>query len=434
MIRTVADLLAGILRRELVELDKVDIKHAPTIGDMYEGLSAHLLSRAIPDGLGLKIVSGFATDGLGNFSGQLDCMLVRGDGQRLRWTDSHVWHVKDIIAVIEIKKNLYSAELRDAFAHLRTVQAVENSYFQRANESDEAIYDTRPAQRTFSEMTGKFSPDSHEAESLPYHERAIYHTLILEQVSSIRIILGLHGFKSEQAFRKALTKYLEDNIGIRGYGVSSFPQLIISGNYAAAKANGRPYTTRLVGEWWPFYFTSPSNPLLLLLELIWTRLDEMYGLGPGVWGEDLVVQVGRGLLAARATQASGRNGWEVRVAETTSKILSETPEQEPWQPRFVALEEFVVLARLTEGIEVRTDDPQLVSWLGEQGVSVDVLRERLLQTGLVAAAGSKLELVTTSCQLAVLPTGEYVAAENSTGRLTRWLEKEFVLKKDTPST
>ncbi|MFI9629585.1 DUF6602 domain-containing protein [Streptomyces sp. NPDC052042] len=125
-----ADLLSGILRDELPKLDNASVKHAPTIGDMYEGLSSALLSRALPDGLGLRVVSGFASDGRGRLSGQLDCMVVRGEGEKLPYTNAYVWHVKDIIAVVEVKKNLHSAELRDAFTHLNTVGEIEHAYYQ----------------------------------------------------------------------------------------------------------------------------------------------------------------------------------------------------------------------------------------------------------------------------------------------------------------
>jgi hypothetical protein len=46
MIRTVADLLSQIVQDQLAILDASEIKHAPTIGDMYEGLSADVLGQS----------------------------------------------------------------------------------------------------------------------------------------------------------------------------------------------------------------------------------------------------------------------------------------------------------------------------------------------------------------------------------------------------
>ncbi|TDC17417.1 DUF6602 domain-containing protein [Actinomadura bangladeshensis] len=410
----------------------MNIKHAPTIGDMYEGLSADLLGRAIPGSLGLRIVTGFAADGHGNMSGQLDCMLVRGDGEKLPYTNAYVWHVKDVIAVIEVKKNLYSAELREAFGQLRTVHTLEDNYLSSLEEEGASV-DIGQAWRSFAQMTGKIVAESGDLSSLSSGEKVILRTLILEQISSVRIILGLHGFKSEQAFRNALVKFLEENLGVAGFGVSSFPQLIVSGNYSLAKANGRPYSPVMRGEWWPFCFSTPINPLLLLLEFIWTRLDELYGLGSDAWGEDLDIEVARGLLSARAVQGHGQDGWEMRVHEATVKKLDDTPTRKSWSPAFVTSEEFVILSQLSGGREVHLDDPLLLAWLDETGVAIEELLMRLLETRLVAVDGSKLRLITRECGLAILPTGELVAAENNTGRLTRWIEQRNASGRDAES-
>ncbi|MFD9651099.1 DUF6602 domain-containing protein [Streptomyces mirabilis] len=427
MIRTVADLLSGILRDELPKLDSASVKHAPTIGDMYEGLSSALLSRALPDGLGLRVVSGFARDGRGRLSGQLDCMVVRGEGEKLPYTNSYVWHVKDIIAVVEVKKNLHSAELRDAFAHLNTVGEIEHAYYQSEDEEpDDPDRDVSPSVRTFAEMTGRIAWNADDGiAALPYEEESVFHVLLLEQVSAIRVILGMHGFKSERAFRASMVEYLERNIGNIGFGPTSFPQLIISGGYSLVKTNGRPFMVPLVDGWWRLYFSTPENPLRLLLEFIWTRLDEMYGLGHSFWGEDLETEVGRALLSFRATRVDGRAGWEVQAHEADDEALNGVPVAEQWSPEFVGEEEFVLLTRLCQGKSVRCDDPKMLSWLESRGVEIDDVRNRLLETRLVASSGQELRLITRKCQLAILPTGEYIAAENSTGRLDRWISRRI---------
>ncbi|MGO1163932.1 hypothetical protein ACTOV4_18580 [Brucella sp. C7-11G] len=65
MIRSIGEILEQLRKAEADRLDKSDIRHAPTIGAMYEGLTKDLLNKAIPDGLDLKIVSGFVIDGKG---------------------------------------------------------------------------------------------------------------------------------------------------------------------------------------------------------------------------------------------------------------------------------------------------------------------------------------------------------------------------------
>lgn len=426
MIHTVADLLSGILRDELPKLDNAPVKHAPTIGDMYEGLSSDLLNRALPGGLGLRVVSGFARDGQGRWSGQLDCMVVRGEGENLPYTDSYVWHVKDIIAVIEVKKNLHSSELHEAFAQLEKVSEIEHSYYQgEGEELDDPDRNMAPSARTFAEMTGRLAWDVEGAAALSYEEEALFNALILEQVSAVRVVLGMHGFKSERAFRSSMIEYLEKNVGRDGFGPTYFPQLIVSGNYSLVKTNGLPFMAPLVDEWWPFYFSTQENPLRLILEFIWTRLDEMYGFGHEFWGEDLEMEIGRILLSVRAARVDVRCGWRVMVREVDDKALNRIPLTEQWSPKFIGLEEFVLLSRLCEGREVRCDDSEILAWLKSRDIEFDDVRSRLLETRLVASSGWKLKLITQNCQLAILPTGEYVAAENSSGRLDRWLSRQI---------
>jgi hypothetical protein len=63
MIRTVSEFLERLRQHEHAELKKQDITHPPTIGDMYEGLTKHLLERAFPSSSGIDVVAGFITDG-----------------------------------------------------------------------------------------------------------------------------------------------------------------------------------------------------------------------------------------------------------------------------------------------------------------------------------------------------------------------------------
>ncbi|WAL71617.1 hypothetical protein OU787_08920 [Kitasatospora sp. YST-16] len=391
---------------------------------MYEGLSSSILNRALPDGLGLRVVTGFACDDEGRLSGQMDCMVVRGEGEQLPYSETYVWHVKDIIAVIEVKKNLHSTELRDAFSQLKTVSTIEHPYYERPNElDDDPDRNIGPSIRTFAEMTGRAAWGTEGIAALSYEEEAILGTLIVEQISAIRVILGMHGFKSEQAFRSSMIEYLEDNVGNAGFGPKDFPQLIISGSYSLVKANGRPFMAPLMDGWWPFYFSTPENPLRLLLEFIWTRLDEMYGLGHQLWGDDLEMEVGRALLSLRAVRVDEKIGWQLKVYDIKKEALNRIPTTEQWSPSFIGKEEFVLLMRLCQGKEVYANDPEMLSWLESCGVEYNSVRDRLLETHLVASYGQRLELIAKECSLAILPTGEYVAAENSTGRLSRWIAR-----------
>jgi hypothetical protein len=104
MITPFSAILRRLKLKEQAILSTQNITHGPTIGDMYEGLTHDVLSRAIPSSAGLRLVEGFVVGPDKTLSPQIDCMLVRGDGEQIPYTDHHKWPVKDVIAVFEIKK------------------------------------------------------------------------------------------------------------------------------------------------------------------------------------------------------------------------------------------------------------------------------------------------------------------------------------------
>ena len=128
LITSVADLLRELMVKEAARLDRETITHAPTIGAMYEGLTRDILDRAIPASLDLRIVDGFIGGIDGALSPQTDAMLVTGTGRALPYSDSFVWPIGQVIAVLEIKKNLFGSELKDAFVKMQTVMRMQNAY------------------------------------------------------------------------------------------------------------------------------------------------------------------------------------------------------------------------------------------------------------------------------------------------------------------
>jgi len=126
-------------------------------------------------------------------------MLVKGQGEVIPYTNVFKWHIKDVIAVLEIKKTLYGDDLADAFAHLRVVRDLEANQRESGRKSHEII-DVRPAYRAFAETTGIAAPNPDAVSSLSPRDQLILHTLILEHLGSIRVIFGYHGFQTELGF------------------------------------------------------------------------------------------------------------------------------------------------------------------------------------------------------------------------------------------
>jgi len=428
MLRTVADLLNQLLSEEKKRLDEYDLCHPPTIGKMYEGLTAEVLNRAIPTELGLQIVEGVIFDDSGQMTGQMDCMLVKGQGESIPYTSGYKWNIKDVIAVVEVKKTLYSNALADGFLHLREVR--EN--YARCIQGGLVLnsIDSSAVRKTFAQLTKKVAPAFSQLDTLPFSEEMIFHTLVMEELSPILIILGYNGFKSEHAFRKGMMRFLKANTGQPGFGVGSFPQLIISENYSLIKANGQPYSIPMIDDYWDFYVSSAENPLIFVLELIWTRLQREYELC-GLWGEDLGEEDMHRFLSGRAIRKDQTMGWEYEYRRVDRAVLEEKVVTEGWSPAFLKMPQFDVINRLCNGEVVDSEDPSMVRFVESEGFEMREFTDSLLKTGLVALNGSSLELLTDLCRCCILPTGQYIAGEDNTGRLSRWVEK-YLKKRQEP--
>ena len=423
MIKTVAEILQGFMKEETDKLSAYQLKHGPTIGDMYEGLSAEVLDRAIPPQLNLKIVDGFITDGGEFLSGQMDCMLVRGEGEQIPFTKSFKWHVKDVLVVFEVKKNLYSKDLINSFYKLRQVsESYSNYLFEGKHEGNQTV-DLSPSYKTFSQLTGIKAPNYHDRESLSKDNELIYTTVFMEQLMPVKIVLGYDGFGSEYGLREGLIKFLENEGKGYGYGVPAFPQLIICGNHSLVKANGRPYTIPMQGEYWDFMCSSKANPVLLMLEFIWTKLSLEFDVGMP-WGDDLEQEGLNEFLKAKPVIVEEQGGWMLRYESLSQKSLESRDAVINWQPVEVTSTMFAIFTRLSEE-SVDTTEGDFIEFVSKEAESVDGFIESMVSTNYVALDGEVLNLITEKLALAALPDGRFVAAENNSGRLEAWLAKNF---------
>ncbi|MDX9756588.1 MAG: hypothetical protein RBT52_03680 [Sulfurimonas sp.] len=422
MIENVASLLQGIMIEETKKLDMYNLKHAPTIGKMYEGLTSDILEKSIPLNLNLQFVHGVIHNGLGQMTGEIDCMLVQGEGEPIPYTSSYKWHIKDVIAVIEVKKTLYQNDLVDSFGHLRDVLKNHTSYIEST--SNEGTFDVSSSLRAFAETTGVIAPSYNDIKTLPIEQQFIYHTLITEQLSPIRIVIGYHGYKSEKALRDSMRDFLSKNLQSKGFGINSFPQLIISGNFSLVKMNGQPYSAPMQTEYWDFFTSSRANPILLILELFWTRLSRNNQIG-NFWGEDLTSENFSLFLSGKIRKQNDQFGWEYRHHDFDHKTLSIQPATKEWEPTYVSNSQFVIFNQLCGGDTVCIDDHELITYLEQEGENPLDFFNSLVRTGLVAIRDKELRLTTEQCQCAILPNGKYAVAENNSGRFTNWVHKHF---------
>jgi hypothetical protein len=426
MIRTVAELLRALQEVEIRQIEKAGIRHASTIGEMHEGLTSSILDKAIPSEAGLRVVSGFVENGSGMQSGQIDCMLVFGEGMSLPYSKHSKWHVRDVVAVLEVKKRLFSRELADAQEHLRAVLDIYGDYIVRdAVES----FNIEPSLFAFGNITGVVPPTHDEASRLPFHLEMLYRTLIVEQISPLRIILGYGGYASEFSFRQAFVRFLEKGRSRNGFGAGSLPQLVICGKYSLVKTNGHPYSAPLRNDRWLIVATSNENPLGFLLELIWTRLSRRMKM-PNSYLSDLSVERVSPLLWCKAVEQGPRQGWQFWFDVVDRSALEQDPPPRDWKPFVVSPGQFAVMNTLCVEGSLSLEDTRIRELRMHENTALD----ELCEMRLVAKEGNRIVLLTRLCRCAIMPSGELIVGEDSNGRMTAWVEREMTKARKSPHT
>ena len=121
-INSIADLLANFIPNGIKEIEdqiaKEKINHPVTIGSMYEGLTREVINLGIFKGLGLQVILNSHIEGAQK---EFDLLLIEGDASKIAFSDRYICKPEQVIAIIQVKKNLYSADLKDAYNNLKAV-------------------------------------------------------------------------------------------------------------------------------------------------------------------------------------------------------------------------------------------------------------------------------------------------------------------------
>ena len=423
MIKNVSELLLELSKKEEIAIAKKGIKHAPTIGAMYEGLTKNILNIALPEEIDIKVVSGFIKDSVGNQSQQIDCMVVRGEGEKLPYVDEYIFHVKDVLAVIEVKKSLYSSELLSAHNLHNSVLRLFDLYslskdFQGSNPCN-AAYE-------FSSISGKNAPNqSTDFYKLSFNEQAIYHALVLEQLTPLRITLGYNGFASEFALRNSYADILKKNLNKKGFSVRNIPQLIISNGYSLVKTNGMPYTSKISDDgWWGILTSSNANPMYLLLEMLFTKIVMSFDINFD-WEDDLREEDLVCFLAVKALQNQDEVGWQLLIEKPKRELFEGREAYSCWMPLEVEEPVFrlVELLSFESNSHISFNSSKIIELLSKFDLTLDELKLLATDTKLIVTNQSGfLEYTNVGfCE----DNGKYLIADDLSGRFGRWLQRNL---------
>lgn len=423
MITTVADLLLKIIAREKEVLaQQPDLNHMPMLGDMYEGLARSILSYSIFKGLGLNVVEGKIKYTDGTLSPQMDCMIVVGDGYKLPFTEHYIYSFGQVIAVVEAKKTLYGTALQDSYTHLRGINCTDYPY---------QIGLAKLAASGWQAITGR--PYPAKDERLDKHQDMLRHVVNVYSHQPIRVILGYDGFTSEYTLRKGLYDYIMKQVSGGsppevGFGPGSFPHLIICKAASIIRLDGMPYTGPIEHDnFWSFLASSSCNPFRILLEILWTRFSYLYPLPNSIFGDDLELEVFHRYMDAKFTDNVTPPGWIYRCQHLSKETLESAPQWIKWEPEKLTLVEYLVINRLCVGERIDTTDSSFKKMLIEHGTDLDTLANSLTKKHLATIIDKSLILTADECVCAKIK-GNYYAAENNSGRFTRWYQKHYIEK------
>ncbi len=420
MITSFAEFLLELKKKEEAILAAQKIEHAPTIGNMYEGLSKSLLQRVIPAQLDIRVVDGFVRGVDGALSPQIDCMVVTGLGERIPQTESYVWGIDDVIAVFEVKKNLYSADILDAYPKLQRISAM----FTQAWTKDRKRKIARSTQ-AFEMTTGYPLNHASEIESLSFELQQIFQTIFIDEYAPLRIVFGYEGFASEYSLREGFLKYIESvPKPSPGYGINSFPNQIICRGHSIVVATGHPYCIPLNDGVWAPVVSTAENPLRILLELLLTRISYRFGISlPD--DDSLSEEVFTPLLFATPARINDSYGWKYAAHEVSRKdLLSKMPRS--WQPAFVDSTEATILLVLSSYGSVNLDGQDHLNFVQKEGRDPAEIAKKIVGLGLATLKDNTLYPV-QDFMMAHLPDGRAAVAFEA-DRLQMWLGEQMTSK------
>lgn len=427
MINTVSDLLEEFRKYALskIEADDNNIKHPVAIGDNFEGLTAELLKRALFADLNLRMVQrSFIYNDDNKISGELDCLLVVGEGQKMSFADRYKYHIKDVIAVIQVKKNLYANDIDDSHKNLHSIFNVSTPR-QAEPFVGELLKDA------YKLITSKEFPTRERRTRFTDRENIIYHYLMMEAFHPLRIVIGYYGYTTEYGLREGFVNKFDDilkNGPVRGYSLGSFPSLYICGDSTIIKNNGMPMGVPITDEeyYFPALASSSGRAMYHLLELIWTRLSYKFNINSEIFGDDFDDEPLHPFLFCKEKKIDDDNwGWEFYYHYLTRKQLASPLIPKPWAPIEVNKAQYKFLNLLGRVESLNLEDIRFKKFISDNSLNVSEFIATLLKTKLIYVDENNIGLLTDELHTGFTPDGKVYAGENKNGEMIRYFLKEI---------
>lgn len=258
----------------------------------------------------------------------------------------------------------------------------------------------------------------------------MYHSLVVEVLLPIRVVLGYYEFKTEMMLREKYVEYLSKHTGTdskekfgKGYGITSLPNLIICGSNSIVKTNGMPYALKLdeFDKEYCWLVSYRRKPMVILLELLWTRLTYHYNLSTSVFDDEVSEESIAPLLMAEAIKDKG---WQYKIIPYDEGDLEKNDRltEGTWSPTVLDNAEFILMNMLCDGMQVKLGDNNFFKDAEEERRIIKKLADAYL---LYVDENSSIKLLTKNCRCAIVSGYGYVAADDYDGRFSEWLRKQM---------
>lgn len=437
MIESVSGLLEAFIREESKKADDFEkstgdkMVHMPTLGDAYEKITKQGIDKEyiLPKELDLKVVSGFIRiDGI-MCGKQIDCMLVRGEGQRYLLTNEYIYDVDNVLCVFEVKKTLNKKDFRDAMEHQYVLREAIGNYIDKIISEDGRDLNVRieSVGSIYSFITGKKYPENEkDIEALSESERDIYVSVLKEQISPLFIIHGYNGIKTERGLRGAFCDLIEEFLQDKQdkVKVNSLPNLITSNELSLVKSNGVPFLSSCEDEW-VIYTSARYNVARLMIDMIWSKISIYFNVSMP-FHDELYQENLDPLLKVNISEENGKVFWGYSMFRNLVKG-KDRDDDCSWVPYKISKAAvFVVSVMSLRGGYLSNDDYSDGSIENMFGVKFSSVIDELMNSKLFMRDGECIRQISTLLHIADLDEeGGYIS--NDMHKLRLWCEKENYL-------
>lgn len=421
MIKNIAEFIEALKEKEAESLTKVKIRHPGMIGDMFEGLTQELLKKSLPTNLDLNVRSGKIINSNGDESKQIDCMIVIGEGENIPYTKWYKYHIDNVIAVVEVKKNLHFSEMVDSYNNLQSVLNLSKENTRSYKESEIRLF-----RHSYKGISGRLLPNETDVklEKDP-SEYGLYYSLKTECSQPLRIVFGYWGYKSEKSLRDGFIKYLLKYQKRKNVSPLAFPNLVIVNNLSLIKCNGMPYYARNdMDDNWALLCSAHSNPINIMLELVFTRITYLFNTTKEIFGTDLILESFNRFVLAKCVLHKKKYGWIYYYSDLTEEALKTNTGSYRWEPIEVNDTVFTIFNILCKKDNISCNDSDFEHFLTENGYTITKMLQELIGTGLICINNNMIRLLTEECTC-FISNGKNYVAENNNGRVFAWLNEKI---------